>query len=134
MANPLDELLHHKHGASRELLAALRPEDLDRARDAAMERANPNRIKAIGLLVSARAPGTDALLVTILRNREESSVVRAAAAGQLGRLGTDTQPEKMFLGLHWLRFIRAAPRARVVPRSPVRTGPDAGGAQSGGSP
>ena len=99
MANPLDELLRHKHGASRELLAALRPEDLDRARDAAMEHGNPDRIKAIDLLVSARAAGTDALLVTILRNREESSAVRAAAAGQLGRLRPNTQPENVFLGL-----------------------------------
>ena len=98
MADPLDDLLHHKHRVSTDLLGALRSEDLERVRSVAMERNHPDRVRAIGLLVAARAPGTDLLLARILRDGQEDRGIRAAAASELGRLGPGPDAVGMLLG------------------------------------
>jgi len=86
MANLLHDLLHDRHRVSRDLLAALRPEDFAQIRRVATERGSQNRARAIDLLVDAHDSEAYSLLSGILRE-DPDRLLRGLAARQLGRLG-----------------------------------------------
>ena len=94
MADFLSELLHDKHQVARELLAVLRPEDFERLREAAGERGNPNRVRAIDLLVAAGDAQIETLLLRVFKEDGDAGF-RGLAAGQLGRLGAGQEVERV---------------------------------------
>ena len=83
MSNRIDEVFHDKHRVSRVILNALTPEDLNLVRNVALDRNNPNRIRALHVLVAASFPQTVRVLEEILLNANEDVGVRARPRGNL---------------------------------------------------
>jgi hypothetical protein len=92
----IEKILHAEHRLARARLEALRPNDIERLRSAALDREEPYRTRAMEALTTARAPDSHRLLEQVLRAGDEDPGVRAAAAAQLARLG-DAEAERALL-------------------------------------
>jgi HEAT repeats len=97
VADLLNDILHDKHRVSREFLAALRPEDVEQIRKTAVERGNPDRVRATNVLVTANDKAVEAILLHNFKDEADASV-RGAAASQLGRIQASGSVEEVLRG------------------------------------
>lgn len=87
MADRSQELFDTKHRLQPRALRLLGNEELTQLRRVAQDTSSENRVRALGMLATARADDT-AIFAGIVTNRDEPADVRAVAAGALARFAS----------------------------------------------
>lgn len=107
MPNRVQELFLEKHTLGAATLEVLSPDELESLYRIAVEGGgDPNRLRAMRLLVDAGDSKVSHVLQTVLTNRDEAPHVRAAAAAMAARLGVQSEGILM-------RALEANPEPRV---------------------